>query len=351
MADENIIQNRGRLTAFAERILQNRLAPHILSVLGLVCVLLVTSWLWVQSRQRFPRLPEGYYFGSLELNSSENGVKINQTIPLFVESTRSDEVFVAPIDEDWKPQLVTVVERGDSGSGTWVHPIVVASGAMRLRFTGAPLASGEYAGTVESLGTTEGTWKLQALTLLPHSSWRMDDADLDHWLRLQSELDTAIHAVHDSKEKVQAQKAEIEQLTEFITDADRLKGRAEKRFLKVKADWIALKESVEQLRLEAKNLERQVALAQRVTQKGTLVSLARESLERESRWVESMFRSEVNNSGAEFMNGVRYGERVMSLREQIAREREKIANLRLVQERRTGIQQEVESFDDLWGQQ
>ena len=332
-------------------LLRHRSAPHILSVLGIAFVLLVTSWIWVQVRQRFPRLPQGFYAGQIIPPVEVDGTA-PQPVQFIVESTAGGEYYIAINSDDWTPQLTTYVERGDSGYGDWVHPIMIQNDDSRLRFTGTPQGDGRYSGDVEFLpGDESGSWTLHELDLIPHSNWRMDDDELAHWLRLSTELRDSARKVVASKQEFEAQEAEIDKLSNFITDADSLKQRAEDRFQKVKGEYTELKTKVEALRAQTVQLKNQVALAQRVTQQGTLVSLARESLDRESRWVDSMFRSEVGTSGQDFVSGVRHGEKIIALREQIAIEREKIANLRLIQERRSGIREGADSFDSVWGGQ
>src|SRR5690606_28359002 len=129
-------------------------------------------------------------------------------------------------------------------------------------------------------------------------------------------------------------RASVEELTRFITDAESLRKKAEDRYRNVKQEREQVVAEIDSLQKQTKALERQVELAHRVTQRGTLVSLARESLDRESRWIEAMFRSEVSQGGDDFADALRHGNEVMSLRDGIAREREKIFQLRTLQERR-----------------
>ena len=76
-----------------------------------------------------------------------------------------------------------------------------------------------------------------------------------------------------------------------------------------------------------KKLDRQVELAYRVTGMGRLVSLARESLEREGRWQESMLRVGSADIPPEVLEQSAKAERILEIKRLIDSENTRIYDL------------------------
>src|SRR5262249_34294030 len=120
---------------------------------------------------------------------------------------------------------------------------------------------------------------------------------------------------------------EVEKLSAVITEGQKLKNTADEKFAAVQKELEAAQTELKQKQERAKELEKKLDLALQVTNAGRLVALARESLDRDGRWIDSMTRVAADTSSPEVDVAVEKGERVLALKEAIDRERQRIDQL------------------------
>lgn len=300
--------------------------PYLVFVLGLGLLLLVGILFWLQVSERFPLIEKGSYLGLI------SGVFEERKKPIrFYLERRSDhdELFVVVMRPGWTPELVSSVVSGQSkDESQWVLPVIIGGPEGRLKLVGQANGDGVYAGTVYNLEDGKrGSWELKRIrneeTTLPVQ----DDDEVRHWLLLKLELDGVEKQIGSFAELVPKQREEIEKLTAVITEGEGLKTRANEKFDKVRAELNDVRKVLKDKQEEAQKLAQRVEISQRVTGVGKLVSLARESLEREGRWLESMLNATGVETSSEFERAVETGEKILVLKNEIALEKERITRL------------------------
>ena len=308
--------------------------PHMVAFLSLILLALVTFLLWLEMKKRFPMLPPGVYVGKIEGIFKDDGV--NADVRFLVErSSDSDDLALVVVRPGWVPQVVSAaLPEREGGMGTtaaqdWLLPITVAGIDGKLRFVGSKVGPAEFVGRVQNIETdVDGSWSLAKVRAIPSSSDPQEIQEIRHWLFMKAELGEVERQISEAQAEAPRQQKEIEKLTGFVTEGERLKSSAEEKYVEVKDLLSDLKNKVKGRQEEARGLEEQTMLSQRLTGMGRLVSLARESLEREGRWVESMLRADSGSLSPDVEDALRQSEKVQKLREQLAIERGKIAALR-----------------------
>lgn len=289
------------------------------AVIGLLVSLLaaVTLLWWREKLDRFPRIPPGHYSGTLALDLNKD--ELGEELPVFVRSgPDSAELLVVVLESGWQPQRVVLVSRGsDESAAAEFFPVTLSAPQGIIKLTGAAAADGSFAGSVVSQRSGHsGNW-----TLKPAASRRMeriDGRDFELWALLKQELQEIDSRVAEAEGRVRAQRAEIDKLTNFVTEGQRLRKRADEKYEEVRQQLKNAEGGLQRKQEEADLLEKQIENSQRVTRMGKLVSLARDSLEREGRWIQSLLVSSPGGDPerleAEYLRGLR----VLELKQQIA---------------------------------
>lgn len=305
-------------------------------ILLLLVVIALAALIYVlvaEVAQRFPRLAPGRYIGSVaDVFGNTDGPHT-----LYVErSDHSEEVFFALLRPGWLPQFIRSIVSEDSKlSRGWTHPLVLFGPEGKLKFTGEVERDGEgYRGKVVNLESgRDGEWKLRHLEGDSTAITPQDGEQIKHWVLLMAELRAVESSIKNLHEVITQQKNEAEKLTRVVTEGEMLKVKAGEKFRSVSAERDKLASALKSKQDQANLMAKQFELSQRVTGMGKLVSLARESLEREVRWIESMLRSASSPMAEDFFRLLERGQKIEALKQEILAEQERIAVL----ERRSGI--------------
>lgn len=303
-----------------------RFLPHIVAVLALISLLIVSTLLWLEIKRRFPMLEPGGYFGVIQGAFPDQ----DEQLRFYVERPpEGDDLFFCILKDGWKPQIVSAVMRsGDSDNG-WLLPVTVVGERAKLKFIGARTGPGSYRGSVTNLAdAAEGAWTLDAVKDSPSVMSPNDVDDLRLWLRKRAELAEVEAAIREAEARVPQQKADIEKLTEFISERGQVQASADAKFRSAKDELAHTKRELEERQDRLRKLQERIEISQRVSPSGKLAMLSRESLERDARWAESILRT----SGAETVAGldvaVERGEKVIALKREIEFEKNSIFRLR-----------------------
>ena len=318
---------RERLSGGVGRALASPALAHIVAILAVVLLALVSFLLWLEMTKRFPAVEPGGYFGSSEgvFPAGSSGAS-----RLYVErQPGSEELYFIVMRPGWSPQVVTGTARSsEPAHGDWLLPITVTGPDGALSFIGSKVGPGEYAGGVTHLESrTDGEWRLHRLEAAPELASK-DTADIRLWLALKRELAEVNEEIRGVEQRVPVQKAEIEKLTSFITERERLKSSADEKFQAVKEELKEAQRELKQNQDHARKLEAQLELAQRFTGMGRLVSLARESLEREGRWIDSMLRADIVSSQRDVDLAAVRAAAIVKIKREIAERRAAVAALK-----------------------
>jgi len=274
-------------SSFVKTVVSRRWFPYSVAALAFCLFVAVVASLWFEKQERFPILPPGSYIGTI------SGIFREEPKPVrfYVEALpQSDEVFFVLIKEAWMPQRVSLGSRGQAhNAAEWVFPLVARGPDRTLKLSGTKTESGYFSGAVSEIpGGGRGAWWLTPIRDQSSSVSEEEASSIRLWLTYKAELEDLEASIAEAQKRGPELKAEVDKLTDFITEGETLRQRADSKFTQVRGDLQQAREGLKKKREEARRLESRVELSQRVTAMGKLVSLARESLDREGRWLDSM---------------------------------------------------------------
>jgi hypothetical protein len=260
----------------------------------------------------FPDLPPGVYGGSLRFDGSK------KEVPWLVFRRSGEQSLAVAVG------LVTVsaqrVAPIDPVSGAR-QPLFVGGADVRLRLTGDMAREGHYEGVfLNPISQERGKWMLHKSGNLGVSPEK--EADLTRWYSLWQELEQIEGEIQISQRKIDDQSSSIENLRRVVSEGDVLRKTADVRLGRADSEMEA---AVDELRIRQEQLDRKLRdfdLTQRVSQEGRLVFLSRETIQRESRWIELTLNLLAPETSIGFDQALERAERVKKLREAIAKERE-----------------------------
>jgi hypothetical protein len=144
------------------------------------------------------------------------------------------------------------------------------------------------------------------------------------WFSLWQEVERLEQQILASQRSADEQRAKIENLHGYVADEDVLRKTADVRFGRTDS---ALSAARDELALRQSQLDRSLTdfdLSQRISQEGKLVFLSRETLQRESRWIELTLKLLAPETSIGFEQALERAERVKSLKASIDEERKAI---------------------------
>ncbi|MBN8548816.1 MAG: hypothetical protein J0M12_05840 [Deltaproteobacteria bacterium] len=299
--------------------------PHIVAVLALLSLLVVSTLLWLEIKRRFPVLEPGGYYGTLRgvLDESEG------PLHFYVErQPQGDDLFFCVLNEGWKPQVVSAVIRSGGSDSGWLLPVTVVGEKAKLKFIGTRIGPGEYQGTVSDMSSSaEGSWTLHAVQDSPAAISASDEEELRLWLRKRAELTEVERKIKEFEARVPQQKADIEKVTEFISERGQVQASSDAQLKSAKDEQSQVRKDLDAAQDRLRRLQERIEISQRISPSGKLAALGRESLERDARWAESLLRT----SGAETVTGlddaVVRGQKILEMKREIELEKNTIFKL------------------------
>lgn len=259
-------------------------------LLGMLLLVIVIGgsalWLFWDEPEYFIPLPPGSYAGVIEGALDQSGV------PLYIErAPENRDLFVAVLKSGWNPQFrdSTVSVDSDSVSSGFL-PLLLSDGVTQVELSGGEFDGSEYRGRAYNItNSTVGVWRLRPVHA-PPSNLAAQEGAVKLWLSLRAEVQGIRDALTALDQQVPHQRAEIERLSQLVTEGQELRMRANSRFADVRREVAEAQKQLNQERKEVRALEESLDVSQKVTAQGRLVGLARETLERESRIVEESER-------------------------------------------------------------
>ncbi len=271
------------------------LIPYTLSVMALLGLAVMGGLLWFEIQERFPNIASGDYIGEMH---SMDPIRPGEVHYFYLrKEPGQDQVLAVILEEGCAPQAFkTVSASEDPTNSKWLLPLMLSSARGRYRLTGDFISAGIYQGKVtEATSGRIGSWVLRQQAPSLREVAPMDQ-ERKLWLALEAELVQAEMDIRTASQLAPAQKVELDKLTEFVTEGVVLKKRADQKLTIFKNQLTEMGAKLKARYQEAKGLESKIELSQRVTGMGKLVSLARDTLEREARWSDSV----LNKGGADF---------------------------------------------------
>ena len=267
----------------------------------------------------FPELPAGRYAGVLTYGGEEESPR---KVPWFIDKGTLNNELAAFISDDEIPaQRVP----GSIGLDAAL-PLIVTGPRSRLRFVGSASSESVYMGDfLNPISGETGTWTLSRVEI--GSSQLSDSADLQAWALRWAELQGISKKIEDANAKLGEQKTKIEKLDRFIVDEDALRKKADSRLGMTTEAVQSARTDLSQLRIELDTTLRDIELAQRVSPRGHLVVLSRESIAREAAWIEGSLQLVSPETAPGFEQSLERALRVKSLKDEIALERKRLSEL------------------------
>jgi len=299
-----------------------RFWPHLLSGLALIVLAFVSALLWLEVQKRFPSLPPGHYLGVLK-----NVFPEERPVGIYVKrKTPQGPIQVLVLRAGWMLEEIDPVAR--DSQNTWLHPINLRGPDALLSFVGSVTDSGKYVGVVtDTEHRTEGNWELVRLQESRDINRIMED-DLRLWLSLRSELLLVDRQITERDRESTELRARIEVLQDQIQKGEGLREHGQEQYIKAQDERESARQRLNQKLEEARHLQERVELAQRVTEAGRLVWLAREVAERENSWLEAMLGSRaLSNRPHDFEQQLERASRIIQLKREIALERIRIREM------------------------
>ncbi len=285
---------------------------------------LVAAWLLYNKAERaFPRVEEGVYRGLIEGIYSEPAV-------LYVEKRSSPDSFVAwVLREGWEPVVMSAFSKPAEGKDALKMP--GPEGDFML--FGVENGPGRFEGAMKAVdGNKSGSWRF---TRMPDDS-PPPDPSLRLWILFNAGLRDVEKLLAELESRIPEQKKEIEKLSSFIEARDGLKANADKKFEEERGKADKLRQELAQKESFVEALQKKVDLAYRVTDMGKLVSLARESTEKDRSWVQSQLKGSGEAETPELNEAYEKAKRIVTIRRQIAEENDRIYSLLHPYESATG---------------
>lgn len=263
----------------------------------------------------FPELKSGSYVGSLDFQGGTS-----RTIPWAIRIDKEEtEVFIG--DEDF-PALRLPAPRVNGQN----LPFTISGNSIRLRLIGKLHSNGAASGTfLNSINGEEGTWTLFSNTNSPLSS--SEAADLQRWGVVWAELQINTAKRVALEAKVSQQRSKINKLSQIVGSGGALQQEGTSRLGEATGAVASAKSDITDLQEKINTVARDIALARDLSPRGRLVSLSRESIEREARWIEGSLQLVTPDSIPDFNQAFERALRVKELKDQIEQERERIASI------------------------
>lgn len=277
------------------------------------------------SRGTFPVIAPGSYLGLLEgrINGQDNAA-----LKMYVEKDSGSKTLFAVTSGEWEPLVTDNRLDQEGGSALGAAPVKLRRGGETLILTGKQTADRVYEGGLSNqAGESRGRWKISPMNELSPVKSGEQAEKIRAFLILKAELNDIDEKIGAAEISVAQQKSETARLTHYITEGQSLKRNADLKYNQAREELKTVTGQLEQKKQEAKSLGEKFEISQRVTAMGKLVYLARESLERENRWLDSMFKYHGSDLNADLDAATQRGERIIAIKNEIALEQDRVLRL------------------------
>jgi hypothetical protein len=322
-----------------------RIALLILAILG---ASVSAGWFaFVRYAGGFPELAPGIYSG-LMVDSSRGSSPW-----LVVREEGHGGLTVALGDEVIQPQKFSSSElkadtqpKGGLTLGSR-RPLMVGTD-KRVRFVGAGDSGSVFGGDFEVVTKSQrGTWTLVRRPDMAIS--QVEQGDLTRWYSLWREVEGLEREITQARTIADRNRDSVVNLDHHIGEGQTLRATANRRLGHADSQVEAARE---ELRQRQQQLDRSISdfeLTRRISPEGKLAHLSRETLQRESRWIELTLKLLAPETSLGFDQALERAERVQELKRKIAEQR----RLKLEageRERYQGRSPETSSEEQFYGQ-
>ncbi len=273
----------------------------------------VFAFLFILSRgeSSFPKIPVGTYFGKLVgvFDEHENEISF-----IFESHGGYYEIYV--LKPGWSK---IYIQQADYKDGEFRSPLEFSAQEAHLRLSGVrSSADNSFSGDVYNLGLgLRGNWSMapHALPFLARSNQERQQTIAG--ISLNRELDGVEREIFRIQGQLKDSKEAVARLSEFLSDAETMNERAAAKFERVQREFELASQNLKLKRKEARELAQRLSLSESVTDAGLLVALSRKTLDRESRWLDSIFNSAGSYSSYDLEQEVTRAKRIIALKKEL----------------------------------
>lgn len=184
---------------------------------------------------------------------------------------------------------------------------------------------GGYQGSIRSSRTSDrGAWRVALTEVAPRSP----SPNAGKWGNVYYSVQQASSLARNTETDLRLRRDEIDRLNRIIVERSDFRDAAKNRLGKTSESLKQAQESLDAIRNDLIPLERRLSIASKITPRGKLVALARESLERESDWILSTLQKIAPEVSKDFERGLEKARRVTELKEAIEIEQHTIDRLK-----------------------
>lgn len=270
----------------------------------------VFAFLFILSRGEsvFPKLAEGYYSGEL---TGVFGDENDSTPVLLKVEPNYRSVFI--LRAGWGKIFIA---DSDTRLGA---PLEFSAAEAHLRLSGTKDVSGDtYSGAVYNLDEgRRGLWSLRPYSINEGNLSNESIKEIRNILMLNRELEGVIDDKMLVQQSLIKNKESVAKLNEFLADSEVMNERAASKFEQVQRDYESSLARLKEKRKEARELAQRLVLSESVTSAGSLVVLSRKTIERENRWLDSIFESSGGGASFNLDQEVARAERIIELKRRI----------------------------------
>lgn len=279
-------------------------APHIrrlkVLVLGLVLISALLYLYWPRYDSSFPNIAAGTYLGTitgLSKNFTNSLIYIERNGLGGTLSKRSlgDQIFLALLESEQTPLVIPIFT--PHSNALLEESVTVKVDGLDFKLVGRKISNSNsngnrYQGRVLNIDRKPlGIFSIEQIT--PGVDLKLSDqlrSQLKAYLTLKRESIEVSEQLRHTEYLIPKQEQEIERLKRYLQDGVSLRERSRDKLDQSRAELIAAQELFKTKQAKAQALAAQLEVSQKVTAAGKLVSLARDSIERENRWIDAKFR-------------------------------------------------------------
>ena len=279
-----------------------------------ICIVGVLLYLNLpHTTKTFPDLPNGFYIGSLNIDNKDHVVNL--------KVTSDNTYYISITDTDFSSEVI------DRNLADQTNLLELIRDDQKITLYGQKDKSLEntYVGEADlSYSDKVGIWSIRRISLNTFNENEINQKELEVTMLLHDEYSRISSDLLNMKEFNKKILKDISEVSDFINNPEKLKNHAKERLEKINQTINQIKPEILELEKRVSKAEEQVTLAYKLTQQGVLVEMSRESLSRESRWVESMFRTNGVNDLSDLRVAYEKAKEIQALKSLIYEEQDKI---------------------------
>jgi hypothetical protein len=271
---------------------------------------------WLGWGSVFPELPAGAYAGAISFPHS------GQQLALYAQRDAGAREGLFVVGDPRLPaQRVALMDP----SGRYRLAVVVSSADARLRFSGVRRGERFEGQCLDAIANQVCSWYLNPVAEPVAPEWYGEE--LRGWLHAVEQLQSVERSLEATQKRFDLQQTKMEMVGKSALDDQNLEKVGSGRADAAAAELTAARAQLVSVRETLDGAIRNGELAQRVSAPGRLVMLSRESLLRESRWVEITLKLLAAETQPGFDQRVERSNRVRSLQDEIDAEQRRIEQL------------------------